>query len=84
MYCVKVIRRFYSLQIHDSNHVTTANGHAVSSATPPLLIRTVDVAMLIICVTFEATIDFVCPGLLFSTVVKLMSVDCCNKTTEQL
>jgi steroid 5-alpha reductase family enzyme len=60
----EVKRLFYSFQIHvvmTVIRVTTADGHALSSDKPPLLIRTVDVAVFIICLTFEATIDFVCP-----------------------
>jgi hypothetical protein len=64
--------------------VTTADGHAVSSDKPPLLIRTVDVAVFIICVTFEATIDLSRPALQNLIIVQPVRSVCCNKITERL
>lgn len=84
---VEVVRWFYSFQVHVvmiAIRVTTADGHAVSSDKPPLLIRTVDVAVFIICVTFEATIDFVFPGLQNLIIVQPVCSVCYNKITERL
>jgi hypothetical protein len=84
---VEGVSWFYSFQMHVVMiviRVTTADGHAVSSDKPPLLIRTVDDAVFIICVTFEATIDLVCPSLQNLIIVQPVCSVRCNKITERL
>ena len=85
--CTVEVVRWFSFRIHVVMiviRVTTADGHAVSSYKPPLLIRIVDVAVFIICVTFEATIDFVSPGLQNLMTVQPVCSVCYNKITERL
>ena len=81
------MRWFYSFRIHVVMiviRVTAADGHAVSSDKPPLVIRTVDVTVFIICVTFEATIDFVYPGFQNLIIVQPVCSVSYNKITERV